>query len=133
MPQPPREPRELVSSTAPRRRRVLLVGGDDEVRTLVAQALVDEGLTVDEAVDAHDALDIVGYAPPDVVSYSLGWGAGLRALDELERTIVERGNRAPAVVLSTPAWARTRRGVTLRGRVRPHELIAAIEDAVRRR
>lgn len=133
MPHPTHEPREVVPSKAPRRRRVLLVGGDDETRTLVAQALADEGLTVDEAIDARDALDIVGYAPPDVVSYSLGWGAGMRALDELERTIVERGHRAPAVVLSTPAWARAERGVTLRGRVRPHELIAAIEDAVRRR
>ncbi|HEY8432288.1 MAG TPA: hypothetical protein VIL20_28140 [Sandaracinaceae bacterium] len=104
---------------------------DVETRTMVAQALADEGLTVDEACDAHDALAIVGYAPPDVLVYHLGWGAGLHALDDLERSIVERGHRRPAIVLSTPSWVRARRGITLRGRVGVHELIAAIERAVR--
>lgn len=116
-----------------RRRRVLLVDGDAETRTMVAQALVDDGLTVDEAVDANDALTIVDYAPPDVVVYSLGWGAGLRALDRLEEAVIEHGDPAPAVVLRTPAWVRAERGITVRGRVAVHELVAVIERAVRQR
>ncbi len=115
------------------RRRVLLVGGEDATRALVAEELCARGLTVDEAVDAHDALAIVDYAPPDVVVYSLGWGAGLHALDRLREAMMEHGDRAPAIVLTTPGWARAHRGITLRGRVPVPELLDAIERAVRQR
>ncbi len=113
-----------------RRQRVLLVDSEGFTRNMLAQALAEQGLTVDEARDAHDALEIVDYAPPDVVVYTLGWGAGLHQLDELEASVEEHGECPPAVVLSTPGWVRAKRGITLRGPVRIHELVAAIRRAL---
>ncbi len=128
MPQPT-DP--CVEARRAHRARVLLVNGEDASRSMLAQALAEQGITVDEASDAHDALEIVDYAPPDVVVYTLGWGAGLHELDELEAAVEEHGECPPAVVLSTPAWIRAQRGITLRGPAQIHELIAAIRRALR--
>ncbi len=135
MPQRPHQPDVFASAeraTAQKRPRdrVLLVDGDVGTRTLLAQALTMQGLTVDEASDAHDAMAIAAVAPPDVVVYSLGWGSGLHQLDELEETVEERGVRAPAIVLTTPVWMRATRGITLRGPVRIAELLTAISRAL---
>lgn len=121
---------ERATAQKPTRHRVLLVDGDVGTRTLLAQALTMQGLTVDEASDAHDAMAIAVVAPPDVVVYSLGWGAGLHQLDELEEAVEERGAPAPAIVLTTPVWMRAKRGITLRGPVRIAELLAAIRRAL---
>lgn len=121
---------ERAPARRPQRDRVLLVDGDVSMRALLADALSAQGLTVDEATDARDALAIVNVAPPDVVVYALGWGSGLHQLDEIERSIADRGARAPAIVLTTPVWMRARRGITLRGPLRVPDVIAAIGRAL---
>lgn len=121
---------ERASTLRPARSRVLLVDGDASTRTLLAEALSTQGMTVDEASDAHDAMAIAVAAPPDVVVYSLGWGSGLHQLDELEEAVEDRGARAPAIVLTTPVWMRARRGITLRGPLRIADLVDAIGHAL---
>lgn len=119
----------VVPRAGPRRARVLLVDGDSPRRHELAAALVEQGLSVDEARGASDALAIVTYARPDVVVYGLGWGATLRALDQLTARAADRGPR-PAVVLLTPAWVQARRGVTLRGAVPTEAILAAVRRAL---
>lgn len=120
---------ERATARRPRRHRILLVDGDVGNRTLLADALTGQGLTVDEASDAHDAMAIAVVAPPDVIVYSLGWGAGLHQLDEIQAAVGDL-ERLPAIVLTTPVWMRARRGITLRGPVGIGELVTAIGHAL---
>jgi DNA-binding NtrC family response regulator len=135
MPQRPHQPdlftsAERATVRRPPRDRVLIVDGDAAARTRLAEALTTQGLTVDEARDARDAMAIAVVAPPDVVVYSVGWGSGVHQLDVLEEAVEESGSRAPAIVLTTPAWMRATRGITLRGAVRVVDLVSAIGRAL---
>ena len=121
---------ERAPKKRPSRRRVLIVDGDVSSRSRLAEVLAAQGLTVDEARAAHDAMAIAAAVPPDVVVYSVGWGAGLHQLDVLEDVVTQARSRAPAIVLTTPLWMRATRGITLRGAVPIAELVAAIERAL---
>lgn len=112
------------------RRRVLIVDRDVTARSRLAEALTSQGLTVDEARAAEDAMAIASAAPPDVVAYSVGWGSGLHQLDLLEELVAQARSRPPAIVLTTPLWMRATRGITLRGAVRIVDLVSAIERAL---
>lgn len=135
MPQRPHQPdlftsAERATKKKPARDRVLIVDGNVTSRTELAEALASQGLTVDEARGAEDAMAIASAAPPDVVVYSVAWGSGLHQLDLLEELVAQARSRAPAIVLNTPVWMRATRGITLRGAVRIVDLVSAIERAL---
>lgn len=80
-------------------RRVLVVDDDAGIREFVRTVLTDEGYTVSEATDGHDALEHVGRERPDLILLDMrmpvmdGW--------EFARTYRGRpGPHAPIVIVT---------------------------------
>jgi DNA-binding response OmpR family regulator len=51
--------------------RVLVVEDDQVLRTVIADALREDGYAVDAAADGHQALELARLAPPDLVILDL--------------------------------------------------------------
>lgn len=115
--------------------RILLIEDDAEIRSLVAEALADEGYEIDGVEFAEDALVLLGSGERvDVLVTDINLGGGLSGID---LAAIAR-NRYPEVELVFISGSTTdRTGRTLQPHehlllkpFKPSELIRTIQAAV---
>jgi DNA-binding response OmpR family regulator len=116
--------------------QILVVEDDRDIRVLLRHLLVDAGYDVSEAVDALEAMELLGRVPPDLVLLDIGL-PGIHGLDVLTR--IRAGGDTP-VILLTARGAEADRIDGLRGGADDYiakpfssgELLARIESVLRR-
>ena len=83
------------------KRKVLVVDDDQIIRTVLAEALEDEGYEVETAINGRDALDRLNGFLPDLIVLDLmmpeidGWG-----FRERQRKLTGPAGQVPVLVLS---------------------------------
>jgi CheY-like chemotaxis protein len=85
-------------SAAPSAGSIVLVDDSDEIRTMVARILEQEGYTVGQAANARDAVLLIDQRRPDLVITDIFMPEGDGF--ELMREIRHRNPRLPVIVMS---------------------------------
>ncbi len=114
--------------------RVLLIEDDEVVRTVLSDALSEEGVEVDGLSNAEDALILLGAGQvPDVLVSDVNLGAGLSGFD-LADIARERHPDVEVILISgtTPqdaGFAARRHERFLRKPFAPDDLVEAVREA----
>lgn len=116
----------------PKRRVVLLVEDDADLRRLFKSALIFEGFAVDDVGDALDALRHIDERRPDIVLLDLGLPglSGLAVQQEIAGRAFTRHIPVVVVTGSTEALDHLDVSCVLRKPVTPERLIATVRKCL---